>query len=281
MFFSILIFVFGLIVGSFLNCLIYRLALPNFSWKNLRGLRGRSYCPHCRHVLGWQDLIPVLSFFILRRKCRYCGQPISWQYPLVEISTGAVFLLISNSQIPPLESLWLPTGQVISSLVTLALLLFISFLLIVIFVFDLKHYIIPDEITYSAIITTLIYQLLKIANYGLRITDFKQLINPFFSAIGAAAFFLTLVLISKEKWMGLGDVKFAFFMGLLLGWPNILVALFLSFSIGAIIGLGLIIFGKKGWKSEIPFGPFLTVGTFLAMFFGANIVNWYLNLYLL
>jgi leader peptidase (prepilin peptidase)/N-methyltransferase len=81
--------------------------------------------------------------------------------------------------------------------------------------------------------------------------------------------------------MGLGDVKFAFFMGLFLGWPNILTALFLAFSIGAIIGVGLIIFGKKGWKSEIPFGPFLVAGTFLAMFFGQNIINWYLNLYLL
>ena len=271
MFFPFFIFLTGLIVGSFLNCLIYRLALPNFSWKNLRGLRGRSYCPHCRHVLGWQDLIPVLSFFILRRKCRYCGKPISWQYPLVEISTGLIFLLIFSNF--PIFSF--------QNLLILCCVLCVACFMIVVFVFDLKHYIIPDEITYSAIITALIYQLLKIANYGLRITDFKQLTNPFFSAMGASAFFLALVLISKEKWMGLGDVKFAFFMGLLLGWPNISVALFLSFSIGAIIGLGLIIFGKKGWKSEIPFGPFLVSGTFLAMFFGGNIVNWYLNLYLL
>lgn len=263
MFFSFFIFVFGLIIGSFLNCLIYRLE------RKEGFLKGRSYCPHCRHVLGWQDLIPVLSFFILRGKCRYCKQPISWQYPLVEISTGAVFLLISNGIFN------------FQGLIDLVFLLTISCFMIVIFIFDLKHYLIPDEITYSAIITALIYQLLKIANYGLRITDFKQLVNPLFSAIGASAFFLALVLISKEKWMGLGDVKLAFFMGLFLGWPNILVALFLSFSVGAIIGVGLIFFGKKGWKSEIPFGPFLVLGTFLAMFLSGNIVNWYLKLYLL
>ena len=88
------IFVFGTICGSFLNCVIYRLALPSFSLKNLGGLKGRSYCPHCKHILNWRDLIPIFSFLILKGKCRYCSQKISWQYPLVELATGILFVLV-------------------------------------------------------------------------------------------------------------------------------------------------------------------------------------------
>jgi len=97
------------------------------------------------------------------------------------------------------------------------------------------------------------------------------------SALGAAAFFLAIVLISRGKWMGVGDIKLAFLMGLILGWPNISVALFLAFLIGAIIGVGLMIFGKKTMKSEVPFGPFLVGGTFIALFFGKEIINWYVS----
>ncbi len=106
-----------------------------------------------------------------------------------------------------------------------------------------------------------------------------EILNTVYTAIGAAVFFLFIVLVSQGKWMGLGDVKLVFLIGLLLGFPNILVALFLAFFIGAIIGIGLIIFGKKSLKSEIPFGPFLVGGTFIAMFFSQNLINWYLNLY--
>ena len=87
------IFVFGLVVGSFLNCVIYRLARPNFSLKNLGGLGGRSFCPNCKHILEWKDLIPILSFILLRGKCRYCQKPISFQYPIVEFLTGIFSLL--------------------------------------------------------------------------------------------------------------------------------------------------------------------------------------------
>jgi leader peptidase (prepilin peptidase)/N-methyltransferase len=111
--------------------------------------------------------------------------------------------------------------------------------------------------------------------------NLELLLNPLISALLASSFFLTIVLVSKGKWMGLGDVKLAFFMGLFLGWPNILVALFLAFFFGAIIGIGLIAFSKKTLKSEVPFGPFLIIGTFVVLFFGENLINWYLNLFLL
>jgi leader peptidase (prepilin peptidase)/N-methyltransferase len=252
-FFYLITFLFGLAIGSFLNCIIYRLqAEKNF-------LRGRSFCPHCKHILSWQDLIPLLSFVILKGKCRYCGKKISCQYPLVELATGILFVLIVDNQ---LSSITLQ-----NLLSTFYFLLIICFL-IIIFVYDLKHYIIPDKIIYPAIITALVYNLL----------DTKYLVvNTAPAALGAGAFFLTIVLVSKGKWMGLGDVKLAFLMGLFLGFPNILTALFVSFLMGAIVGLGLIMAGKKTLRSEVPFAPFLVGGTFLTIFWGRELINWYLN----
>ena len=232
---AIIIFLFGLAVGSFLNCLIYRLE------HNQSFLRGRSYCPHCQHQLDLWDLIPVLSFLFLLGKCRYCQQKISWQYPLVEIFTGLIFLLIFNFQLSIINFIIAP-------------------FLIIIFVYDLKHYIIPDKIIYPAIVIAAIFNF-----------------TNWLSALGVAAFFLAMVLLSRGKWMGVGDVKLAFLMGLILGFPSILVALFLAFITGAIIGIGLIISGKKSLKSEVPFGPFLISGTFIAMFWGQQIINWYLS----
>ena len=242
----IFVFFFGLIVGSFLNCVIYRLE------EGKSFLKGRSFCPDCKHTLSWQDLIPLLSFLILKGKCRYCKKPISWQYPLVELATGILFILILNFSTRP--------GGVI--------LFVVSCFLIVIFVYDLKHYIIPDKIIYPAIAIALIFNFqFSIFNYSI------------FSAFGAAAFFLAIVLVSRGKWMGVGDIKLAFLMGLILGFPNILAALFLAFLIGAIIGVGLIVSQKKTLKSEVPFGPFLVTGTFIALFWGENIINWYLNFF--
>ena len=243
--FNLIIFLFGLLIGSFLNCLIYRLE------EGRSFLKGRSFCPRCKHELQWQDLIPIFSFLILRGKCRYCSQKISLQYPLVELATGLLFVSFFIFHFS-------------------FFIFIIACFLIIIFVYDLKYYLIPDKIIYPAIAVTFLYQLF-------RISDFKLLVNPLLSALPASLFFLTIVLVSRGKWMGVGDIKLAFFIGLFLGWPNILVALFLAFFIGAIIGVGLIVTGKKTLKSEVPFGPFLVAGTFMAMFWGQNIINWYLN----
>jgi leader peptidase (prepilin peptidase)/N-methyltransferase len=238
-FLYLIIFIFGLIIGSFLNSVIYRLEVEQSP------LRGKSYCPKCKHILKWQDLIPVLSFIILKGRCRYCQKSISFQYPLVELATGILFVLIFN-QFPIL-------------LFSIFYFLISSFL-IVIFIYDLKHYLIPDKIIYPAIIIAGIF------NFQL----FSIL-----SALGAALFFGILVLITRGRGMGIGDIKLAFLMGLILGFPNILVALFLAFFLGSIIGIGLILFKKKSLKSKIPFAPFLIIGTFFALFWGENIINWY------
>jgi len=256
LFFYLTIFLFGLAVGSFLNSIIYRLQTgENF-------LFTRSHCPYCKHILNWQDLIPLFSFLILKEKCRYCQQKISWQYPLVEIATAILFLVGFNPQ---------------NFLFSIFYFLIAS-LLIIIFVYDLKHYIIPDKVIYPAIFIVGIWYL--VSGIFFHFYTKYYILNTLYSAFGAAIFFLVIVLISSGKWMGSGDVKLALFMGLFLGFPNILVALFSAFLLGAIIGLGLIIAGKKTLKSEVPFGPFLVSGTFIALFWCNQIINWYLTLFL-
>jgi len=252
LFFSSLIFLLGLIVGSFLNCVIYRLE------ENKSFLKGRSYCPHCKHILNWQDLIPLLSFLFLKGRCRYCQKPISLQYPLVELVTGLLFVSFFIFHFS-------------------FFIFLIACFMIIIFVYDLRHYIIPDKIIYPAILVSGIWYLVSSIFLGLY-TKY-EILNTIYSAFGAAAFFLLIVLISRGKWMGVGDIKLAFLMGLVLSPPKILVALFLAFFIGAIIGMGLIISGKKTLKSEVPFGPFLVTGTFIALFFGEKIIQCYLNLF--
>jgi len=254
------IFIFGLVIGSFLNCIVYRLELKEFKKEKKPFSKGRSFCPNCKHVLAWYDLIPILSFFILRRKCRYCKKNISWQYPVIEISTALIFLLIFNFQSSIFN---------LQTLIVLLYLFIISSFLIIIFVYDLKHFIIPDSAIFSAIILTFFYNLVLNSQFLIR--------NSIFAAIGVCLFFLIIFALSRGKWLGFGDVKLVLFMGLFLGFPAILVALFFSFLIGAIIGIILILLKKKGLKSEVPFGPFLIIGTYIALFWGKEIINWYLK----
>jgi len=251
---SLLIFLFGLTVGSFLNCVIFRLDIRGKS-----ALTGRSFCLYCKHKLAWFDLIPVISFLALRGKCRYCHKKISWQYPLVELFTALLFVLIFDLCFP-ISGLF--------SFTSLIYLLVISCFLVIIFVYDLKKFLILDKVIYPAILLVIVYNLY----------DIHHLVcNSFPAATGATLFFLAIFLISKGKWLGFGDVKLVFFLGLLLSFPNILVALFLSFIIGSVVGVGLITLGKKTMKSEVPFAPFLVVASFIAMFWGSSIIDWYLS----
>ncbi len=238
------IFIFGLTIGSFLNVVILRLE------KKESFLKGRSYCPHCKNTLSWFDLVPVFSFIWLGGKCRNCKKRVSWQYPLVELATATVFLLIYNLGLP---------------IFSMLLLWFIASALVVIFVYDLRNYIIPDVVLFPAIIAALPYHIS---------------VHYLLAAGLASGFFLAIFLISRGKWMGFGDVKLAILLGLLLGFPNILAGLFLAFFFGAITGIASIVLNKKGLKSEMPFAPFLIFGTFLAMFWGSNLIEWYLHLFL-
>jgi len=240
--FYLIFFIFGLCVGSFLNVVINRLETGESF------VRGRSRCPKCQTTLAWFDLIPLASFFFLRGKCRRCDQKISWQYPLVELTAGLLFVYLA---------------YYFSNLDLFYYLVIVSFL-IVIFVYDLKHYLIPDSVVYPAILISLAFVLIKSPSFW-----------PIVYSLFGAAFFGLIVLISREKWMGAGDIKLAILMGLILGWPNILVALMLAFISGAIVGIFLIISKKKRIKSEVPFAPFLCLTTLITLIYGSQIINWY------
>lgn len=252
----IIIFLLGLSIGSFLNVLIDRLPNGESIWWD------RSHCDSCRKTLSWYDLIPVVSFIILQRKCRSCHKKISWQYPLVELSTGLIFLFTSVSMIRIIS-----TGFIAPHLIYY---LALSGSLLAIFVTDFKYRIIPDQILIFLTVLTLVYQFIY----------FPQLIKDnLISGIISLLFFLMLVIITRGKGMGLGDVKLAFVMGLSLGFPKIIVALYLSFLTGALVSLILILTHKKSMKSTIAFGPFLICATFVSLFFGATLWLWFKRMF--
>lgn len=250
----LLLFFFGLSVGSFLNCVIFRL-------KSEKNLMGRSFCPHCKHILSWKDLIPLFSFLILKGKCRYCRKKISWQYPLVELSTGLLFSLIYFF----FSTLYFSLDNFVVGMVALFFLFSIICFSIILFVFDLKYYSIPDKIIYPAIFTSFFFNLYLSLFLFNSLEFFKNsLITTFLSAL----FFFSLWFFSKGKAMGFGDWEVIVFLGFFLGFPKILICIFSAFFLGAIVSLILIFLKKKTLKSEIPFVPFLIIGALFSFFFG-------------
>lgn len=258
--------IFGLIIGSFLNVVIMRhasTALTTSTGKSV--LKARSRCFACGHVLSWHELIPLVSFLIQKGRCRACNAPISWQYPIVELLTGIIFAVIwlkaAESRIANYES-W-----IFDDILLLALYYLLLFsLLIVIAVYDFRTKIIPDKFVYPFILLGASYALLFA-----RATLFADAL----AAFSAAAFFALLWLVSRGRWIGFGDAKLTLGIGFFLGWPLILIALLFAFWSAAFIGLGLILFKGYTRKSEIPFGPFLAFGALTAFLIGENILLWY------
>lgn len=261
----ILFFVLGAAIGSFLNVIIIRLKTRESI------LKVRSHCPFCKKKLIWHELIPIVSFLLQKGRCRHCKKRISLQYPLVELAAGLLFVLVWNfSAIGETSPLW--GGQFLISVI---FWLFVISCLIIIFVYDLKHSIIPNKVIYPAILVSGIWYLVS----GIFIQNTKyEILNTFLAAIIAGAFFLSIVLISRGKWMGMGDAKMAVFMGLVLGWPNILLAFLIAFFSGAVISGILIALKKKTLKSQIPFGPFLSAATMLTILYGDRLIDWYFGI---
>jgi len=182
---------------------------------------------------------------------------------LLELGTGLLFLAV-----------FLDSENIISLILSLTVFSFF----IVIFVYDLKYYLIPDKVIYPAIGSAFLYQLFNgFLSFGWTEKAFQYLLPYILSGLGAALFFFLIWLVSKGKWIGFGDVKLGFLIGVFLGFPEVILALFLGSAIGAIIGTGLMVSKKKTLKSEVPFGPFLATGTFIAFFFSEEIISWYLN----
>jgi len=260
MFSYFLIFVIGTFVGSFLNVLIDRLKRgETIVW-------GSSRCEKCRRKLVWNDLAPIWSYIRLGGRCRYCHSPIPFWLPVVEIVAGLLFVLIALVFQPLISDFsWL-------NLATLLHYYIIGSFLLVIFFSDLKYHLIYDQIIYPAIGIMVIYRIfIFFTHYELRIT------NYFLSSLLAAAFFYLLHILGPKLFnkdtMGLGDVKLAVLMGLLLGYPKIIIALYIAFLTGALVGVILILVKKAKLKSQIAFGPFLVGATFILWFFGERLME--------
>ena len=237
------IFIFGLFIGSFLNVLSDRLP------KGENFLNSRSYCPSCKHNLSFFDLIPVISFIVLKGKCRYCKKRISFWYPLSEITTAVVFVLAYLTSLQSFMSIYF------------IFLLLISSLLIIVFLTDIKYGIILDKIITFAVFIAVLY---------LIIFENSSIISHFIAGLLALLFFLLLVVFTKGKGMGFGDVKLSFFMGLLLGIPGVIISLYIAFLTGAFVAIILILWRKKRFfKDTISFGPFLVLGTLITLFWGS------------
>lgn len=255
------IFIIGLIVGSFLNVVILR------THSKEQMVKSRSHCWDCKNALGPRDLVPLFSFLFQGGKCRYCRKKISWQYPMVEFATGFLFVLVAYNIIGVQGPSFLFYNS-FTWLHFLRDLIFVSYL-IIIFVYDLKWYLILDRFTVPAIFIAIILNLwLGMAWQSL-----------LFGVLIGFGFFALQYLVSKGKWIGGGDLRLGALMGAMLGLSGVVVALFLSYVIGAVFSLFLIGLSKKGFKSQIPFGTFLALGTILSLLWGEQIVFWYFSLF--
>jgi len=244
------LFVFGLTIGSFLNVLALRYQ-ENRPLFGLFSIGGRSRCPHCAAQLRWFELIPLVSFLIQRGRCLHCQKKISLQYPVVEFASGLVLplILFALSQNQPVVSL----GDYLY-LIALALA---SFALILMSAIDFRLMIIPDEI------------IIFLAGLGFFIGLLEDFwLNKLLAAGGAFLFFGGIYWLTGGRGMGFGDVKLAAALGFLAGAPRIFFLSASSFIIGAIAGVLLMIFRKRGMKDQIPFGPFLAAGFFMVILGG-------------
>ena len=242
----------GLMIGSFLNVCIYRLP------RSLSPVRPRSSCTSCGHVLSWYENIPIGSYLVLRGRCRGCASPISAMYPIVEAITGAMFL-----------GAYLLYGPSLLLIVRL----FFGCLMIVLFMIDLQHRILPNVITLPGIVIGFLLSFV---------------VGPGWltSLIGLAAGGGMLWLIAegyyrlrKEEGLGMGDVKMLAMIGAFLGWPLMLLTLVLASFSGTLVGVFLLIARKESMKYALPFGTFLAVGALFSAAVGDRMVAWYFGLY--
>lgn len=248
---TILLFVFGLAVGSFLNVVALRykeggkLFTPDI-------LKGRSHCPYCQQTLVWYELIPLASFLIQFGKCRHCKHTLSWQYPIVELLAGLTFVFVPRFAEPA------PIG--ILAVLTLILIALI----------DMRLSIIPDQLNIFLAILGLVTIIF--------FPDQQNILHKVIGAFVGLAIFGSIVLFTRGKGMGIGDVKLAGALGLLFGWQKIILIAMIAFIFGGLFAAIILILKKKGMKDVIPFGPFLSLAAIFTMFFGDYIFNFYLGI---
>ncbi|SHE65879.1 leader peptidase (prepilin peptidase) / N-methyltransferase [Thermoanaerobacter uzonensis DSM 18761] len=242
----ILIFLFGTIIGSFLNVVIHRVPRKESI------VYPPSHCPKCGHELKTIDLMPILSYILLKGRCRYCGEKISIRYPVVEALTGIVFLII-----------YYKFGldfKAFSYMFLASILISISFI-------DMEHKIVPNKIIIAGFVGAIIFRLLMY-NYGF--------LDYVLGLVLGGGILLLISLISRGE-MGGGDIKLMALIGFFIGWKLTILVLFLSVIIGALGGVILVALKIKGRKDYIPFAPYISFAWFISILYGYEILNYYIK----
>lgn len=280
---SVLLFLLGIALGSFLNVVGLRYKGEG----RLFGSRisGRSHCPQCHTKLSWFELVPLLSFVFLLGRCRHCRHAISKQYPIAELLGGLALLLpyyfyFYGFQIVHKAAL----GESVGHLYLAAILFTLAALaMILIVIIDWRLQIIPDQINIFLGIIGVILTTLRlepfVGNYSVVMFPIaNSYLNHIFGALVGLIFFGIIIAVSRGRAMGLGDLKLIAAMGLMLGWPDSGFVIGLSFIIGALWGGYLLLFKNKKLKQAVPFGPFLVAGFWLTVFFSHDLTGWYFSL---
>ncbi len=289
-------FLLGAVLGSFVLVLADRSLTKKSFW-------GRSYCTYCKKKIRWYDLFPIFSYIFLKGRCRNCKKKLSLVYPAVEIILGLVVGYLFYQTFNNFQSI-IQNFQLTIILLNLLIKTFFIVILSVLFITDIKEMFIPDRVIFPSIIIGFVATLLLTVSkagylyyYLSQSAVGKFLLPPhsdyfqrhalfigqdfLFSilcALGIGGFFMALIIITKGKGMGGGDVKLGAFIGLMLGFPQSLLAIILSFILGAVFSIFLLLTGKKHFGQLIPFGPFLVLGSLIALFWGNQILDWYLHL---
>jgi prepilin signal peptidase PulO-like enzyme (type II secretory pathway) len=281
----VILFIFGLAIGSFLNVVILRYDGERFLF-DTGAIGGRSHCPHCKHTLRWFELVPVVSYIIQGGRCRECRARLTIQYPVVELISGALFAGVPFA----LGAVGAPPETAIPLALVAALWTASFEALLVMSVIDIRMGIIPDEVV---VFLSLVGIFLIIFSSGYFGTANHSLLGPYASLfgwqwsdifaklIGAAvggAFFWVLIAVTRGKGMGMGDLKLAIPLGLIFGWPDIIFVLAFSFVIGGAFGAMAVLLKRNNMQGSLPFGPFLALGAASAFFFGPAIFAWYFPL---
>ena len=277
----VMLFGYGVIFGSFINALVWRLREQGKGRRakgreqraesreqSLSILRGRSMCPRCKHALAAKDLVPVLSWLSLKGRCRYCKKPISGQYPLVELVTGLLFVVFYLGwpfSLSGLHLVWFLYG-----------LVYIVFF-VALAVYDFRWFLLPDRLVFPLIAVSASQVLLTSVWQG----SLDVLWMPLVGAALYFGLFWGLYQLSGGKWIGGGDVKLALALGLIAGSPlKAMLALFIASLFGTLVSLPQLAGDKSALKRHIPFGPYLLAGAFVVMVWGGRLVSWYTGKFL-
>lgn len=252
---EIIVVAVGASLGSFLNVVLYRHAVPVAAGRRPATIVGRSRCPACGRQLTAFELIPVISYLVQRGRCRTCRQPISPQYPLVELGTAVLFAAILT-----------PLPATLSQAAAAAFDLLFALVLIILFVVDLKTFLLPDKFVV----------VLSLAAFGRLLTSHDQLPVHFWGALIGSGFLACLWIITRGRGLGLGDVKLMLPLGLRFGVAGTVTLLFLAFVAGGLLGFALLATHRAHLKTAVPFGPLLT-GAALSLLIWPSLPHWFLQ----